>query len=139
MRFRAAIKEPEELSYLFLAIALGLGFGADQRMITVLAFALIGALIVVLGLRRGEREGENLHFTVTSEGPDRVSLGRIVEVLREHCGGVDLKRYDESDTALEASFLVEFRDVSQLEASQSALRALSDSIRISFLDVKGVT
>ena len=28
IRFRAAIKEPEELTYLFLTIAIGLGFGA---------------------------------------------------------------------------------------------------------------
>src|SRR4051794_22120745 len=30
VRFRAAIKEPEELAYLFLAISVGLGFGASQ-------------------------------------------------------------------------------------------------------------
>src|SRR5205823_4007071 len=29
VRFRAAIKEPEELNYLFLAISIGLGFGAS--------------------------------------------------------------------------------------------------------------
>ena len=34
IRFRAAIKEPEELSYLFLAISVGLGFGAEQTVIT---------------------------------------------------------------------------------------------------------
>jgi len=41
VRFRAAIKEPEELAYLFLTIAIGLGFGADQRVITVVAFIII--------------------------------------------------------------------------------------------------
>ena len=35
VRFRAAIKEPEELSYLFLNIAIGLGFGADQKLATI--------------------------------------------------------------------------------------------------------
>jgi protein-S-isoprenylcysteine O-methyltransferase Ste14 len=29
VRFRAAIKEPEELAYLFICIAIGLGFGAN--------------------------------------------------------------------------------------------------------------
>jgi len=38
VRFRAAIKEPEELVYLFLFISIGLGFGAEQRYITLLAF-----------------------------------------------------------------------------------------------------
>src|SRR5688500_14983161 len=30
VRFRTAIKDPEELIFLFFAIAMGLGFGADQ-------------------------------------------------------------------------------------------------------------
>ena len=34
VRFRAAIKEPEELVYLFLIIAIGLGCGANQLIIT---------------------------------------------------------------------------------------------------------
>ena len=38
IRFRTAIKEPEELSYLFIAIALGLGIGADQIFVTITAF-----------------------------------------------------------------------------------------------------
>ena len=35
VRFRAAIKEPEELTYLFFAISIGLGLGADQRVVTL--------------------------------------------------------------------------------------------------------
>ena len=31
VRFRAAIKEPEELAFLFLAIAIGLGLAPDRR------------------------------------------------------------------------------------------------------------
>ena len=43
VRFRAAIKEPEELIYLFLVIAVGLGCGAGQLKITVIGtlFSLI--------------------------------------------------------------------------------------------------
>ena len=43
VRFRAAIKEPEELVYLFLIIAIGLGCGANQLLITTtgIFFALI--------------------------------------------------------------------------------------------------
>ena len=43
VRFRAAIKEPEELVYLFLIIAIGLGCGANQLLIitTGIFFSLI--------------------------------------------------------------------------------------------------
>ncbi len=47
VRFRAAIKEPEELVYLFLVIAIGLGCGAGQIYITVIGtlFALVSIYI----------------------------------------------------------------------------------------------
>jgi len=47
VRFRAAIKDPEELTYLFLVIGIGLGMGANQAGITILAFVLIMALLIL--------------------------------------------------------------------------------------------
>ena len=47
VRFRAAIKEPEELVYLFLVIAAGLGCGANQLKITILGI-LLSLLIIYL-------------------------------------------------------------------------------------------
>ena len=43
IRFRTPIKEPFELSYLFMSIAIGLGFGANQALPTfiVIIFSLI--------------------------------------------------------------------------------------------------
>ena len=38
VRFRAAIKEPEELVYLFLIIAVGLGTGANQLVIITIRY-----------------------------------------------------------------------------------------------------
>ena len=45
VRFRAAIKEPEELVYLFLIIAAGLGSGAGQLKITIVG--IIFALLII--------------------------------------------------------------------------------------------
>src|SRR5678815_2184209 len=47
VRFRAAIKEPEELAFLFLAISIGLGFGASQTLLTIVAFVIIVAIICI--------------------------------------------------------------------------------------------
>ena len=48
--FRTAIKDPEELIFLFFAIAVGLGFGADQRIPTLVASAIILALLLAPGI-----------------------------------------------------------------------------------------
>ena len=45
VRFRAAIKEPEELVYLFFIVAIGLANGANQYLISIIAtFFIIGIL-----------------------------------------------------------------------------------------------
>src|SRR6056300_1749555 len=41
VRFRAAIKEPEELVYLFFVIGIGLANGANQYMISMIATFII--------------------------------------------------------------------------------------------------
>ena len=45
VRFRAAINEPEELVYIFLAVGMGLALGANQLIVTVVAFLTITAII----------------------------------------------------------------------------------------------
>ena len=138
VRFRAAIKEPEELAYLFLAIALGLGLGADQRLITTIAFAVI--VIIVIFRKRfflKPRESQNLHIAVSSHNPEKIGLSQIVEILNENCSTVNLKRFDESGEALEASFLVSFSDYSRLEKTKEALNKLSETAKITFLDTQG--
>jgi len=54
VRFRAAIKEPEELVYLFLIIAAGLGCGAGQLKITIVGiiFALLIIFVYSIFLKR---------------------------------------------------------------------------------------
>lgn len=139
VRFRAAIKEPEELAYLFLAIAIGLGFGADQRVITVVAFLVICGIIA---LRKGYHkfEGEqNLYLTVSSSAPKKITLEEIVKTLKKYCSAVNMRRFDENKEIIEASFLVEFDNFEQLQTVKSKLQKLNDSITITFLDNKGIS
>ena len=46
IRFRTAIKEPEELSYLFICIGIGLGLEL-ARVVTIIALLLIFAIILI--------------------------------------------------------------------------------------------
>jgi hypothetical protein len=138
VRFRAAIKEPEELSYLFLAIAIGLGLGADQRDITLLAFIFMMGIVWLKKVSHKAEDNQNLYLTISSCNPVKVELDKIIQILKKNCSAVNLKRFDESKEILEASFLVEFDTIDQLNKSKSELQGLSDSIKITFLDNKGI-
>lgn len=138
VRFRAAIKEPEELAYLFLAISIGLGLGADQQIITMVAFLAIVVVIFATSFLYRKEQGKNLYLTISSHNPERVSLRKIVETLKKYCSDVNLKRFDETKQVLEASFLVEFASFEQLNRSKAELKQLDDSIKVTFLDNKGI-
>lgn len=138
VRFRAAIKEPEELAYLFLSIAFGLGFGADQRVITIISFILITIILVAKNIFRQKEENENLYLTISSSSPDTGMLEEVTQVLKNNCSSLHLKRYDSSSESLEASYIIEFENVAQLNTCEKALKKISKSLTISFLDNKGI-
>ncbi|MEN8008208.1 MAG: DUF4956 domain-containing protein [Candidatus Krumholzibacteriota bacterium] len=139
VRFRAAIKEPEELMYLFFTIAIGLGLGADQTIITFIAFIVIVAIVIIHKRTTGPSDdNQNLHLTLTAAKSSTVDLDSLIGLLKDDCSAVVLKRFDESSEQLEASFTVEFEDYEGLSQLKNRLRQLDDSIRISFLDNKGL-
>lgn len=93
VRFRAAIKEPEELAYLFLTIAVGLGLGAGQTLITLIGFLIIAGILIIAGMRRTTEPEHNLFLSITSHKPEKIKLGDIVKTLKQHCGSVNLRRH----------------------------------------------
>jgi hypothetical protein len=139
IRFRAAIKEPEELAYLFLAIAIGLGFGANQGVVTLIAFMII-SIIIILVKRYTQKDFEDqyLNLTVSSDYPLKVDIDKIVETLEKYCSSVSLKRLDESDEILETSFLVEFHNFQNIIDTKEDLRKLDKKIKITLLDNQGL-
>src|SRR3954451_6943309 len=138
IRFRAAIKEPEELNYLFLAISLGLGFGASQTLLTVVAFAVIITIVGLKHLVRRSGQIPNFFLTVSSPADGQVNLPRIDAVLKAHATGSVLTRLDETPEVIEASFRVQFGSLGKLEECNTQLRSLAKSIRVSYMEERGL-
>jgi len=136
VRFRTAIKEPEELCYLFLSIGIGLGLGAGQLVLTLVAFPIFVAVIVTKGRFNIKAQNQNLFLSVASDSQQHASLSEIIDTLNESCDALDLRRYDESEQSCEATFQVEFNDITKVQTSLSRLRDRDSSIRILFVDNK---
>ncbi len=134
VRFRSAIKEPEELTYLFLTIAIGLGCGAGLTILTLIAFVGFVAVIWFNNRLKKDMETQSLYLTITSNAPASVDLTKIVEELKKHSTSLKLKRSDENASAIEASFYVEFNDIEQLEQAKNGLKGIHPSVAITFMD-----
>lgn len=136
VRFRSAIKEPEELAYLFLTIAIGLGLGADQWKIVLTGFSFVAVLLIARGYLSANNKGSNLLLTITSGLPQDLSMTTVINALNQHCTSVDIKRIDENKNFLEASFLVGFNDFEDFEKIKKALKEVDNTMGISFVDNK---
>jgi len=138
VRFRAAIKEPEELAYLFISIAVGLGLGADQRVITVVGFVIMCLMIFAKNHWSASYQTQNINLTVSTSPGSSVDLEKIIAIIKKYCSEAQLRRFDESKEHLEASFVVVCNDYKSLQKTKDKLRELSPSLKITFLDVKGI-
>ena len=138
IRFRAAIKEPEELTFIFLAIAIGLGLGANQTGITLLAFIIISAIIVIIRKIPSEfYQNQSLYFTIQSTSSTKLNTETVLKILKKNFNVVNLRRLDESEESTELSFIIELNNYNELNKAKSELQKLDKHINVTFLDNKG--
>lgn len=138
IRFRAAIKEPEELSYLFLAIAVGLGMGANQAVITIIGFVVMAGVLSMRSLVREKEPEANLYLTVSGIRSDELALPRVLEIIGKHALNVRLRRFDETEKLVEASFQAQFRSSKNVNTCVRRLRDLNEGMKISLVDDRGI-
>lgn len=133
IRFRTAIKEPEELVYLFFALSVGLGFGADQRWPTLLAFLVILSFLLLRTFLTPRPLPGNLYFNVST--PDEEgAFAQINSLLTTHLAAAELRRLDRSATLLQATYLVAVPDEETMAELLQNFRATLPEGEISFVE-----
>ena len=141
VRFRAAIKEPEELAYLFMAIAIGLGFGADQGATIFTAFGLISVFIVLRNYNdrnKAKSKSTSLYLTLRSSAKNSIQIDDVVTIFESVNVYAQLRRLDESADFVELVFNVHISDVTSLKLIQKDLKNIDPAIEISVIDQEGV-
>lgn len=128
VRFRAAIKEPEELSYLFLCIAVGLGMGANQIHLTVIGAA--GVLLILAATRwrnkKAIEEKPNLFVEVTTSSGEH-TLTKVSELLKTVTHDASLVRYEQDKNGIQMMFLATFEGVEKIEQFKTQLEEIGET------------
>ncbi len=124
VRYRTAIKEPEELMFIFMAIAIGVGLGADQRWPTVLAVAIILVYLLVRSYLRPRPAKSNLFLNVSAKSQDD-AFSQVNAILTEHVQEADLRRLDDVSGEFQATYLIKTAD-------DGSVALLLDSLRDAF-------
>lgn len=134
VRFRAAIKDPEELTFLFLVIGIGIGTGAGQAPLAVLAIVLILILLFINRQIDGKvqfKSEDRLYINVSTDVND---LNQINQIMTSTLPYVELKRLDTLNKGLDLSFICKAESIEQITALKDKLSNLSEATTISIID-----
>jgi len=140
VRFRTPIKEPEELAYLFLSIAMGLGLGANQVVATISAGIFILVAMAAIKRYNGREGGKNLYLSIRLPANDsgKCLLDDLNAVISQHVSSSDLRRFDERSSGLDATYLLDIASTASLAPLSNDLRARFPDVTITFLDQNGM-
>jgi len=134
IRFRTAIKEPEELTYLFIAISIGLGIGANQTLITLIAFSVIIAVIIFKDKKNEKRfKNTNLQLILHIRNKEHLPVEKVMEIFNLYFEYIFLQRLEEKDQELEITLLVEAESFAKVNDAKKLLQRTDKSVHLTLL------
>jgi len=138
VRFRTPIKEPEELAYIFLSIALGLCLGADQReaaMVGIPFILLIFSITSLLSNNNSKNSGK-IHLTIqiSNDKDNSISLKKVTSIVNEYTTSANFQRIDIQENNLLISCLLAINTIQETDVLVENLREVDPSAKISLLD-----
>ena len=123
VRFRAAIKEPEELAYLFLIIAIGLGAGAGQIMIITIG-TIVSLIIIILlytfNTKEKNKINENLHFTISiNKNLNKKDIDDLIKIIDKQVTHLELSSLNQSKNNFIINLILILKDTNNITTLNS--------------------
>ena len=111
VRFRTPIKEPEELAYIFLAIAIGLALGADQIEVAVVALPIILGVISLIDRLKKNSDPVcgNLILSIEVNQEEAIS-DKILEMIESAMPDANIRRIDQDENLFSIVALIRIMD-----------------------------
>ncbi len=138
VRFRAAIKEPEELTFLFLVIGIGLGMGANQPAITLIAFVLILSLLYLQARLRNKKSFDLNNQMVVNIASNLISEEKVNIAMSNNFDHVELRRMSQDNGKLFMTYVVNATKFDQLSQTKNTLLGEDPALEFSFVDNKNM-
>ena len=139
VRYRGAIKEPEELTYLFLCIAIGLGTVANQVLITTIAFCLIIFVIIFQKKILSSKliNDNNTHIlTITINDKAKPDIEFFTNILKKNTYSIRLKKFEKYDDYAELIFHIQLDKFSGVSLIMNEIQSSYPNAKLNFLDTK---
>ena len=135
VRFRTPIKEPEELVYLFLSIAIGLGYAAGYTFLTtIITLAILGMIFLWLSNRKIDNKNE--YNLILSWENESINFEKITDEIMEISSSLKLIRFNKGPLNKTASFMIVPNNDINLDKMIERIGALDKNIEVNFYESK---
>lgn len=137
VRFRAAIKEPEELVYVFLCITIGITLGNQRPLLAVTLVVVSTVFVLAMHFLGRKRRSENLLLTVSGNAPEFFadeSAGVLV-AIRQLAGDFSIQRLDIEEGRGQIRIALRNRTTDETLALVSGLREKLPECEISYVNL----
>lgn len=84
VRFRAAIKEPMEIVYLFWAVAAGIVIGAGMLPLAIIGSAIIGVILILFANKKVHDNPYLLILNCVDETAENAALSTMKEAVKKY-------------------------------------------------------
>lgn len=135
VRFRTPIKEPEELAYIFLSIAIGLALGADQKEAAVLSLVIILLVISLIDKLRPKYSTTDANLMLNIE-VDKINTTTesVLSMVESISPEVNVRRIDQDQERLSVTALLKVKDAGAINQFSKKFQEKFPCGRFSFID-----
>lgn len=133
VRFRSAIKDPEELTMLFLIIGLGLIGGADKPLLAITAFALIMPLLY-FNAQVSKNRGVVTNKAFLNINTSLSDISEITKAIKPHTSYLEIKRIDSVPAGTNASYYCSIEDLQNLQIIINSIKSKDEGATVSFVE-----
>jgi hypothetical protein len=137
IRFRTPIKEPEDLAFLFLSIAIGIGYGALQIYATTIVFLVIIFIIWFFLSRENLNLSNNFNLIVEIDNKNQKDyFDKILENLKDNSEDVHITKIEKDLNSIYYYYKVSFKNIQNMKEVTDNLNKNFQEIKYTFYENK---
>lgn len=139
IRFRTPVKEPEDLAFLFFAIALGIGYGALQIFSTSIIFLILILIIWFFLSKRDKANDKNFNLVIETDlEKNQKYFDKILNILKENTMDVEIVKIEKNENIIYLFYRVSFGQITNLKNVTKSLDKEFNGIKFSIYENKTI-
>ena len=134
VRFRSAIKEPEELIFLFISIAIGLGLGANQILITIIATITIIIFLFLRSKIKNNNKNKNMNLIINFQKSEEIDFEDLINIITKFSPRTEILRYTENESNINSLLIINLEKFNDLQNLRKLLFKKYPNLTLDFLE-----